>query len=168
MVLQISDRWNPGYHLKNAETNLYLVLSPRLLTFPLVDIRFFSWLECTQEFNRDCLYRFLLIIIVSASVRERGTGCNTVTATGSTKILKLVAPGIFLPHEKSIANLGKNLFQNCVAKMRLLYIKISDVIDGRTSQSKTHACSNISLLQIFIINDQLDQNPLKVQTDMMM
>jgi hypothetical protein len=48
------------------------------------------------------------------------------------------------------------------------YIKSSDVIDGRTLQSKTHACSNISLLQIFIINDQIVQNPLKVERDMMM
>jgi len=47
------------------------------------------------------------------------------------------------------------------------YIKSSDVIDWRTLRSKAHACSNIALLPIFTINDQLVQNPLKVQTDVM-
>ena len=149
MALPISDRWKPDYLLKNVETNLYLVPSPRLLTFPLVDIRFFSWLECIQEFNWNCLYRFLLIIFVSTSVRETGTGCNTIATIGSTKILNLVDPGICLHHETSVANVGQHWFQNCVAKWDS-YIKSSDVIDGRTLQSKTHACSNISLLQIFI------------------
>jgi hypothetical protein len=42
MVLPISDMWKPDYHLKNVESNLNFVPSPRLLTFPLVDMCFFS------------------------------------------------------------------------------------------------------------------------------
>jgi hypothetical protein len=114
-------RTRQNFEIENVERNLYIFPSPRLLTFPLVHIRFFSWLGCIQVFNWECLYRFLSIVIVSTLVRETGTGCSSIPTIASTKILKLVASGICLHHETSVANIGYIWFQNCVAKMKPLH-----------------------------------------------